>query len=187
MSAAPPAALPQARWRAPAGGLPAALAPDRRHRRRRDPAAMALRPARRRFVAHHRRREMARRRDALSRRHRDQPAGVADALLAGGRAGARPRRRARVHGRRLRLPVDRRRPRPCCGNPRPRRPDRPPRRARRLGRARRLRRAAGPVVRRARSSGGGLRPAVPRRLGGAGGARAGRRAARASRRPRRRR
>ena len=27
MSAAPPAALPQARWRAPAGGLPAALAP----------------------------------------------------------------------------------------------------------------------------------------------------------------
>ena len=46
---------------------------------------------------------MARRRDALSRHHRDQSAGVADALLAGGRAGPRPRRRARVHGLRLRI------------------------------------------------------------------------------------
>ena len=154
--------------RRPAGGARAAV----RHRGRRDRAAMPLRPARRRFVADHRRREMARRRDALSRRHRDQSTGLADALLAGGGAGAGPRRRAGIHGRRLRLPVDRRRPRPRCGDPRPRRPARPPRRARRRGRARRLRRAAGPVVRRARSSGGGLWPAVPRRRGGAGGARA---------------
>ena len=41
---------------------------------RRHPAAMPLRPARRRLVADHRRREMARRRDALRRLHRDQPA-----------------------------------------------------------------------------------------------------------------
>ena len=133
---------------------------------------VALRPARRRLLADHRRRKVARRPNPLPRLHRDQSARLAASLLAGDRAGAPRRRLAGVHRRRLRLPQHRREPRPRRRDPAPGGTDRPDRAARVRRRACRAGDPAGPILLRARPAGGALRPALPRARRRAGRARA---------------
>ena len=175
MSLSPPAAFAREAFQGSARGLPAAVGAVAGDRPDRGRAAIALRPARRRLLADHRRREVARRRRppiATSSRSTRPPR----CFSIGPRS---PWRAASASGRSSPSPPSA----SFASPPVSASARRSFGRAGLLGRvgaarsrrgAGRVRGPAGPIVLRARSSGGALRPAFPRDRGRARGARAGR-------------